>query len=512
MSRGKAETTHTPTKARSEFLRQADSIVAQMIPLSIHADALPISNRTIEFPILDMLRVSTALVIANVLDGSSASLQNLQLTKGMIYSMREWWTAQIFGRSAASILMQTTETYQYSDALIVIAADNHFANIHPVTAYLKSAIGIRNTWLPFRERYIARLRETNENVFTPLRCKLTQQRTWQLIRIFIEKLKSATEIASNHDIELSVWHDLTQHLEHHLRFSYLLAYSIAYSVIAAIERLRPKIVIVGNPCTHEGRIAAYIARAYGLPSITMQHGFISHNDTNWHYADVDRILCWGKEPYEELLRKHHPPEKLKIIGSPILDNINISTTQRREDSIILVALSGHGHMVGRQEHEADVIRILQAAQKMPNHRWVFRLHPKDHPAFYLQKIEEMRAATYCSVVPSSKALSIHQQLQDTSVLITVSSTVAVEAMIHRVPVITLGRNSLTNPSFVNAGATCNVLSGEDLVTALQNILSKGEDASISRNAFQYAQDFFGPMDGEATQRAAQEVVRLMRRE
>ena len=69
-----------------------------------------------------------------------------------------------------------------------------------------------------------------------------------------------------------------------------------------LARLRPKIVVVGNPNILEGRVAISEARAAGVPVVAMQHGSVMKNETFRGSSDSGLLMTYLKS----MLTSAHP--------------------------------------------------------------------------------------------------------------------------------------------------------------------------------------------------------------
>jgi len=284
----------------------------------------------------------------------------------------------------------------------------------------------------------------------------------------------------------------------------------ADATASALARLRPDGVVVGNPYTSEGTVAAALAHRAGLPVATLQHGEIGPGQLDWAHARFDCVTVWGEAPRGALMRLGVASSRIEVTGAPWADALAVAPAPRdpRAPLSVLVALSGAGHAVGLAEHLGHVTRLVDAAARTPEHRWTFRLHPKDDPAHWTRALAQ-RPAPHVTLAHGPGLPPIDEVLAQQHVLITVLSASALDAMLHHVPVVTLARApGEPTPGFVEAGATVHVGPHDDLVSALGQLASAGLSPEVGARAQAYVSAYFGPRDGGAAARVVRALLKL----
>lgn len=271
----------------------------------------------------------------------------------------------------------------------------------------------------------------------------------------------------------------------------------ADAIVRAIDELDPHLVLAGNPCTTEGAIGVAAAHARGKKAAAMQHGDFGPAHVEWARSPVDLITTWGRGPRDVLVGLGVRPEKIAICGAPWVDRLSPRARARNAKRRALVATSGAGHTVGLPEHTAHVRRLLEASAELADEcDFVFRLHPKDKPALYEQLLAEIPGAR-AELVEARRSGPIHEELPRFDLLITVTSTSAIDAMLHDIPVITLARPAgEIPPAFVSAGATVEARPHESLAARIR----EDADPEVLARARAYVETFFGAKDGRAAER------------
>jgi hypothetical protein len=216
----------------------------------------------------------------------------------------------------------------------------------------------------------------------------------------------------------------------------------AWTITQLLERLRPQVVLAGNPYTVEGKIAVLAARDYGVASAAVEHGTIFANDPRWDRSPLDLVCVWGDPSRRALESNGLAPDRIAITGSPRHDAIFLGAAAARAEARdsdtanILVATSGPGDQVGMIEHQGFIELLTAAIEQLPSVRWVIKLHPKDRPEYYgslgamaPERVRIVRGK------PESNGADIFEFLKTSRALVTVTSSTALDAMSVGVPVI-----------------------------------------------------------------------------
>lgn len=83
-------------------------------------------------------------------------------------------------------------------------------------------------------------------------------------------------------------------------------------------------IVVWSDLTHNERTLVEIGKRRGIPTFVVQHGrrgssryFPPFNEP----ITADKLLVWGYADIEALVTSGHPIDKIKVVGSPILHNL-----------------------------------------------------------------------------------------------------------------------------------------------------------------------------------------------
>jgi hypothetical protein len=291
-----------------------------------------------------------------------------------------------------------------------------------------------------------------------------------------------------------------------------------------LERVNPRVLVVGNDLTVEGRVGARVAAAHGVPSVVAMHGAIS-GDGLQSFHCADRILLYGDVHRQQLLRQGVDDERLAVVGAPHLDTLPRQSGQihpvlqaqlnlRPGQPWILAATSGPGHRISHPHHELVVANLARLSRALPNVPVVVKLHRKDLAAYYQQARKDCAGSRFYVVPHGASGFpdDINDWLQGCSIVLTGASTSAVDAMLMEVPVITMDFcNDLHDVDFIDLGATCHVHSGEELESAVRKLLELGGLPQRTLDRVQaFLNETFYALDGNAAVRGATAVCQLGR--
>ncbi len=300
---------------------------------------------------------------------------------------------------------------------------------------------------------------------------------------------------------------------------------------AALDALDPDAALTYAEAGGWGRAIVLEARRRGIPSAGLQHGFIYRHWLNYLHeademaADPDHPADTGfPRPSLTLLfdafaaqhlttNGHFPEDSLRVTGSPGLDRLAQSVA-----SLSAADLARARTDAGAADGEALVVvttkwkeahRVLPAfvaaAATVPGLRVAIKTHPAETPDVYAAA-----TAQHPTVRVLEAAAPLAPLLAASRAVVTVNSTVALDAVVLGVPALVLGLPNNLSP-FVDAGVMADGSNG-DPATSLRRILYDEEfrqQLGSARAAF-LARFAIRP-DGQAADRSASAVLELATR-
>jgi hypothetical protein len=259
---------------------------------------------------------------------------------------------------------------------------------------------------------------------------------------------------------------------------------------AAMDALQPAAMLTYAEAGGWGRALAIEARRRGIPFAGLQHGFIYRHWLNYlHEPDEMQPLAPGStdrgfpRPDVTLLfdlyaARHlvtagrFAPESLAVTGSPRLDSL--AATFRKLDA---AAIEGARRACGAGPSTALVLLVtkysevrtmlpalLEAVQTLPGTQLAIKTHPAETPEAYQAAVAGHPRAM---VLPASAPLA--PLLAACRAVVTVNSTVALDAMALGVPALSIGLPNNLSP-FIDAGAIAGAGGSAAIAPELQRLL------------------------------------------
>ena len=298
---------------------------------------------------------------------------------------------------------------------------------------------------------------------------------------------------------------------------------------AALDALRPAVAVTYAEAGGWGRALALEARRRGVPLAGLQHGFIYRHWLNYqHEADEmapldapsrdsgfprpSLTLVFDEYAAEHLLEAgHFPPESIAVTGSPRLDALAAQMTALSADSIAdarrAAGAAGEEPLVlvvsKYAEIRGQLPGLLHALQRLPGVRVAVKTHPAETAAPY-----ERAAAgvTTVRVLPASTPLA--PLLRAAQAIVTVNSTVAIDALALGIPALSVGLPNNLSP-FVASGAMLGTTAPHEIGPALERLLyDRGFCQQLSSAAASVARRYRIVPDGRAAERSALAILQL----
>jgi hypothetical protein len=294
---------------------------------------------------------------------------------------------------------------------------------------------------------------------------------------------------------------------------------------AAIDALRPGVVVTYAEAGGWGRALMLEARRRGVRSVGIQHGFIYRHWLNYlHERDEmegdgldrgfpapDRTLLFDCYAASHLERAgQFPPDALSVTGSAGLDELSARVTRLRLDrQAVRTALGlSAGVKVAVlatkfSEARAELPALFAAVSRRPTDRLIIKPHPAETAAPYHALARGHAGVT---VAPPERDLAGLLAIADA--VVTLNSTVAIDGMVLGVPALVIGLPNNLSP-FVEAGVMLGASTEAEIGPALERLLyDEGTRAALLQRAAAFARTYDMRADGRSAERAAHEILAL----
>ena len=298
---------------------------------------------------------------------------------------------------------------------------------------------------------------------------------------------------------------------------------------AALDRLDPRSIVTYAEAGGWGRALVLEARRRAIPVAALQHGFIYRHWLNYRHEPDEMAASAGNPDdrgyplptrtlvFDDLAREYlerfgnFPASSLTITGSARLDAI-VAEAHRLMDGDRRAIRESLG---ARSETRIVVVvakytqisrafdSLVVAASRMPDVLVVVRPHPAEGEAPYMRA---MQGALNVRIAPPGLQLGALTAVA--SVIVTVNSTAAIEAMPLGVPPLVVELPNNLSP-FVEAGVMAGAATAAEIEPALRALLYDEETRgrlAAARGAFIARYGIHA--DGGAARRAADVVLEL----
>jgi UDP-N-acetylglucosamine 2-epimerase len=299
---------------------------------------------------------------------------------------------------------------------------------------------------------------------------------------------------------------------------------------AAFDALAPQVVVTYAEAGGWRRALVLEARRRGVPTVGLQHGFISRHWLNYQHEE-DEIVASSGNPadrgcplpdltllYDEFARDHlrtvgrYPADRLRVTGNPRLEAIVAAAGKLSVEDVgrareAAGARDGQHLVLLAAKHipdfDATFAALIRAVAGMPDVHLAIRPHPAETPDPYARLAGGVANVT---VVPLS--LDPVALIAGARLVATVNSTVALEAMALDVPALAMRLPNYLSP-FVDAGVMAGTSRLEEIGPAVARLV-RDERAREELAAKRRAYASRSPADGGggAAARAADAILQL----
>ena len=298
---------------------------------------------------------------------------------------------------------------------------------------------------------------------------------------------------------------------------------------AALDALKPRVAITYAEAGGSGRALVLEARRRGIKVAGLQHGFIYRHWMNYLHEPDEMAPSTGHPSdrgfprptltlvYDQFTAEHltgagrFPPDSLAITGSPKLDAFaeagRLMDDAARQALRTAVGARPGQHLVvvaTKYAQMADAFgALIEAVTAMPDVRLVIKCHPAESPAPYQHAAG---GAANVTIAPASADLT--RLVAAASLLVTVNSTAAIEAMALDVPALVVALPNNLSP-FVDAGALAGAATLAEIGPMLRALLYDQKfRASLGEGRRAFMTRYRITADGHAAVRAADAIVSL----
>ncbi len=283
-------------------------------------------------------------------------------------------------------------------------------------------------------------------------------------------------------------------------FPEMIRYIEIVNNILSVEK--PKLLAVMNEITTLGNIAVHIAKQKGIKTLCIQHGAIGNDPGSFVPVSADKVAVWGNSSKEILMKEGTTEERIVITGAPQFDNlksINYNLTDEIINEIYLDKSKKYVLLTSQNlpNMKETVRHLCRALKSIPNVQLVIKTHPAEYST---KKYKNIMKEFGIKGVVTKKYL--YPLMKECSVMITISSTTGLEALIMGKPLITINLSGKPDVMpYAESGAAIGIYKPENIMPALKSIL---EDQAVRKKLAKKAKMFIYEqcykLDGKASER------------
>lgn len=294
----------------------------------------------------------------------------------------------------------------------------------------------------------------------------------------------------------------------------------------AIDIEKPDIIIVWDDRSRFGKTVVATAHLKKIPSLIVMHGIIFDTSIITGAPDsgptlADNMAVFGQYTKDCLIRSGVSPEKIVVTGSPMHDRIVKMKFDKekicsqlgidKDKKIVVFTTQPMEHIVYTTKSVAQerlVREIIKSLKNLSDVQLVIKLHPAENGKMHKRIVKEMIANAVII-----KDVDIYELLNASDLLLTETSTTALEAMLVEKPVIIINLDNKPEMiPFVRSGAAIGVYKPENIVSAVKDALYNEDirkKLAEKRKRFVYEQAYM--VDGKAAERVVNLIKEMIKK-
>lgn len=394
--------------------------------------------------------------------------------------------------------------YKSTDLIVWVAEANHLTQQVPITEILRGK-GTKITYISYKKNLLNDPRLNGyDKVWVPLPSR--KNASDKLQKKCKDEISKAIKTGSYQHITEADTNTIAEAYSAQINF----AGKLTHYFEKLLQVLKPKAAMIGYDIPAEGRTLTDVLNSKDIPTIMVQHGAMAKVDGLFGTHIAKTILVYG-EISKKVLSDSGCKSDIKITGAPYLDSLvqklHTAGSRPKGKLKVLVAFSGPGHLTSLEHHTKSIAAVVKVARKnTETANFYFKLHSKDNRSYYTSAMGDKKPTNVYFNLPDTQSNNIFDWALFADIMLTGASTVAIEAMLCRKPVISLDlTGDYKQLSFIKEGAVKYITAETDLEILIGEAVVNNFGAfdATDNKAAMYAQQFYGPADGQAAKRCAQ---------
>ena len=309
----------------------------------------------------------------------------------------------------------------------------------------------------------------------------------------------------------------------------------AVTLIEASKRIlemeKPDVVIMHDEYGALQLSLINAAREKGIPTVSIQHGLVSEEQISYVHEQEhisgerkellfpipDKMCVWSERAKQNLTEIAKFPLSVPIItGDPKTDLLPEAIKFFDYEKIMgklgipkgkKIIMFATENLPSIDERSIIVKNVFDAIKALPDCHMIVKMHPNETDVlFYERAANEAKFQNYSII----RDFSLYELLYISNLVILSYSTVAVEAMRMKKPVISLDLMHLhSNVSFIKNRKAIVISNSSDLLSAIEMCLANTDKVKeIVEKGKIFAEQELGVMDGKAAERIVKLILDL----
>ncbi len=259
-----------------------------------------------------------------------------------------------------------------------------------------------------------------------------------------------------------------------------------------------KYILFGYDLSVPCRAINQLAQMDNIVTGNIQHGAINYNLAP--FSNCNQYFFWESLSYN-FYKSLNLNSELYLSGSigsnqHFERNLNEENKVRNlvkdtNSKICLLCFSGPGHNVTEKGHILNLVIIDLEIKNHPEVNFIFKLHPKDKKEYY-SAIENLPNAVIVDKSSSVFNLAVNHFIGVSDFIVTGASTVAIEGLIAKKPIISIDINSeLGHIDFLKNEMIYYCKSSDTFRNAMDSILRNDSDLTTKMKIiYEYSEVYF----------------------
>ena len=302
----------------------------------------------------------------------------------------------------------------------------------------------------------------------------------------------------------------------------------------AVKKEKPSIIVIIDEYGLYGRAAILAGKKNNVPILAIQHGMLTPNDLGCvhpkgeislgnfitpNYCPIPDRTAVSGEYYKNILIKQgsYPNNSVVVTGQPKYDLLVNANKIFKKEIFFEKFKIGHQKKIAlfatqplpKNENELLFNSIFRAIKKLKNIQLIIKLHPNEYDDSLHRNIAKKVGLN----IILTKDVNLFELLNACDFLMTVSSTVAIEAMILGKPVMIIDlKTKPDETSFVNSGAALGVYNANEISHTINKIFKNSDILkNLKFNSSKFVYNHAYKIDGLASKRISEMIENMMKR-